>query len=71
MAGKRATMGSKAILESASPRRRNPVTAEERYRMIAQAAYYRAQQRGFVGGDPLADWLSAEVEIDRELRKAD
>lgn len=42
-------------------------SAEERQRMIAEAAYFRAQQRGFAGGDPLADWLAAEAEIDRTL----
>lgn len=35
----------------------------ERRRLIAEAAYYRAQSRGFVGGSPEADWLEAEAEI--------
>jgi ABC-type transporter Mla subunit MlaD len=35
--------------------------------MIEEAAYFRAQQRGFEGGDPVADWLEAESEIDRML----
>jgi hypothetical protein len=29
---------------------------------IAVAAYYRAEQRGFVPGDELADWFQAEAE---------
>ena len=37
----------------------------DRYRMIATAAYYRAEQRGFMGGDPVQDWLAAEAEISR------
>lgn len=45
------------------------ISAEERQRMIAEAAYFRAQQRGFTGGDPLADWLAAEEEIDRRLAR--
>jgi hypothetical protein len=32
--------------------------------MIADAAYFRAEQRGFQGGDPLRDWLQAEAEVD-------
>jgi len=32
--------------------------------MIAEAAYFRAEHRGFRGGDPLEDWLQAEAEID-------
>ncbi len=39
----------------------------ERRRMIEQAAYFRAQQRGFNGGDPVEDWLVAEREIGRLL----
>ncbi len=30
--------------------------------MIAEAAYYRAQQRGFAPGHELEDWLAAEQE---------
>jgi DUF2934 family protein len=47
------------------------VTAELRRRWIAEAAYFRAQQRGFQGGDPLQDWLAAEAEVDRALATAD
>jgi len=37
----------------------------DRYQMIATAAYYRAEHRGFSGGNPVDDWLAAEAEIDR------
>ena len=43
------------------------VTPEQRQRMIAEAAYYRSQQRGFQRGDPQQDWLAAEAEIDQML----
>jgi DUF2934 family protein len=47
----------------------NPVVnPEERHQMIARAAYYRAEQRGFVNGDPLRDWLEAEAEVTMRLR---
>jgi hypothetical protein len=39
----------------------------ERQRMVAEAAYYRALQRGFVAGGELDDWLAAERDIDRQL----
>ena len=45
-----------------------PVSHEERWRMIAEAAYYLAQRRGFVGGDATADWLAAEAEVDGRLK---
>jgi hypothetical protein len=35
--------------------------------MIATAAYYLAEERNFQDGDPVADWLSSEQEIDRLL----
>ena len=43
------------------------ISAAERSRMIAEAAYYRAQNRGFESGDPVGDWLAAECEIDAWL----
>jgi Protein of unknown function (DUF2934) len=39
-------------------------TGTSREDRIAVAAYYRAQRRGFTGGDPVADWLAAEAEVD-------
>ncbi len=44
------------------------ITPEQRYRMICDAAYFRAERRGFVGGNPMEDWLAAEAEIDALLR---
>jgi hypothetical protein len=35
-----------------------------RHRRIEKAAYFRAEARGFIGGDPVQDWLLAEAEID-------
>jgi hypothetical protein len=43
------------------------ISPAERERMIAEAAYFRAQKRDFIDGDPLADWLEAEREIDEML----
>jgi hypothetical protein len=39
--------------------------------MIAEAAYFRAEQRGFAPGDDLADWLAAELDIDALLQQGD
>lgn len=41
---------------------------EQRQRMIAEAAYFMAEHRGFNAGDPVQDWLAAEAEIDTVLR---
>ena len=42
----------------------SPITPEQRYRMICDAAYFRAERRGFIGGNSAEDWVSAEAEID-------
>lgn len=39
--------------------------SERRRRMIAEAAYFRAERRGFEAGCELEDWLAAEAEVDR------
>ena len=41
------------------------ISHDERHRMIAEAAHFRAQKRGSSeGGDHIANWLAAEAEID-------
>ena len=42
------------------------ISAEERYRMIQEAAYFRAEKEGFLC-DPWKCWLVAEAEIDAKL----
>lgn len=38
-------------------------TPEQRYLMIAEAAYYRSERQGFMG-DPVQNWVEAEAEIE-------
>ncbi len=40
------------------------LTPADRHRMTAEAAYYRAERRGFSPGHELDDWLWAEHEVD-------
>ncbi len=37
--------------------------------MIAEAAYYLAQKRGFLGKHALDDWLAAEQQIRQVISK--
>lgn len=46
------------------------IAGEDRYRLIAEAAYYRAEQRGFAPGCELDDWLAAEIEVEALLADA-
>jgi hypothetical protein len=55
-----------AISEADSMPRTRP-SPDERHRMIANAAYYCAQARGFAHGFELDDWLRAEADIDAAL----
>jgi len=42
---------------------------EKRCAMIAEAAYYLAECRGFASGHEQEDWLAAEAEIDDLLMR--
>lgn len=35
-----------------------------REQMIAEAAYFRAEQRSFAPGNEMSDWLLAETDVD-------
>lgn len=65
--GRAAAKGTTAGDECGDAPRRDPVSAEERQRMIATAAYLRAERRGFAPGHETEDWLEAEADIDRRL----
>lgn len=43
------------------------VTSEARRALIAEAAYLRAERRGFIPGHETDDWLAAEAEVDALL----
>ena len=62
----------------AAPRRAKPVQAappaqtaavsdDQRRAMIAEAAFFHAEQRGFAPGGEVEDWLAAEAEVDALL----
>lgn len=46
---------------------RAAVPADDRRAMIAEAAYLRAERRGFDPGHETEDWLAAEQEVDALL----
>jgi len=43
------------------------ISPEERWKMIAVAAYHKAEKRNFAPGNDLHDWTEAEREIDALL----
>ncbi len=53
---------------TSSPRKLDAAIDPERRRaLIAEAAYLRAERRGFVPGHEEEDWLAAEAEVDTAL----
>ncbi len=46
------------------------VTSEERHRMIAEAAFYLAEKRGFAPGHAESDWAQAAQTIDEMIINA-
>ena len=45
------------------PRNEEAPKDDKLRRQIAEAAYYRAEQRGFAPGREMEDWLEAETEV--------
>jgi hypothetical protein len=57
----------KRVAATAEPGYSKFVDPTQRAALIARAAYFRAQNRGFAPGHEQADWLAAEAEVDAEL----
>jgi hypothetical protein len=49
------------------PAKTNSTSSVDVQKWIEVAAYYRAERRGFQGGDPTDDWYQAEREIQSKL----
>lgn len=56
---------------AASPKKSAAPAAkgDKRHAMIAEIAFYYAEQRGFQGDMEMDDWLRAEAEVDARLTK--
>ncbi len=52
------------VTASRLERREIPSFSISREARIAEAAYWRAERRGFTAGQELDDWLAAEKEVD-------
>lgn len=60
-------MPQKSTKSTRTRSKKQPVVAtDQRERMIAEAAYYRAEQRQFAPGNEMQDWLEAEKEINND-----
>lgn len=55
---------SRATLQPDSPSNAIDCPREQ---MIAEAAYFRAERRGFTPGNEMSDWLEAEADVEHLL----
>ena len=64
-AKKRTTTGKAATIKMTTENTTaGEISPDKRHNMIAEEAYLRAEQRGFVGDHEIDDWLQAEAEVD-------
>ena len=63
---RKAVVRKKAAAPGAKPAVQ--ISEDARRGMIAEAAYLRAERRGFMPGNETEDWLAAEAEVDALLR---
>ena len=52
---------------ASSGNRRADMSPEDIYRLIQEAAYYKAKARGFAPGHEVQDWIEAEAEVRMRL----
>lgn len=62
-----AAVKTAAAKKSPAKKKSSSVTVEHRNHMIATAAYYLAERRGFAVGHDVQDWVAAELQIDAQL----
>lgn len=67
---KRAPRKSTAVAVESAVRFPVFVDPERRAELIAEAAYFRAERRGFAPGHETEDWLAAESDVDSRLLHA-
>ena len=56
-----------SLRETPTHHKQNVTNGIDRHEMIATAAYYRAERRGFNNSDEIQDWLEAEAQIDGSI----
>lgn len=52
---------------SLSSNARAELSPDELRKLVSEAAYYRAKQRGFTPGHEMDDWIQAEAEVLRRI----
>ena len=58
---------SRETVSSADSGNGKPLTPEQVYRLIQEAAYFKAKARNFAPGHEVQDWIEAEAEVRRRI----
>jgi len=64
---KPAEAGKAGMKNTISGAARAEMSPDELRKLVSEAAYYRAKQRGFTPGHEMEDWIQAEAEVLRRI----
>lgn len=64
---KPAEAGKAGMKSTISGNARVELSPDELRKLVSEAAYYRAKQRGFTPGHEMEDWVQAEAEVLRRI----
>ncbi len=69
---KKAAVKKAAVKKKAAPKKaasKKTLSYQQRYQMIAEAAYHISEKQGFKPGIEMDNWLAAEKQIDSLIKK--
>ena len=66
---KKAVTKKKTAVKKKAAAKKSVITKEQRYKMIAEAAYHLSEKQGFEPGREMDNWLIAEKQIEAFIKK--
>ena len=66
---KKAVTKKKTAVKKKAAANKSVITKEQRYKMIAEAAYHLSEKQGFEPGREMENWLIAEQQIEAFIKK--
>ena len=66
---KKAVTKKKTAVKKKAAAKKSVITKEQRYKMIAEAAYHLSEKQGFEPGREMDNWLIAEQQIEAFIKK--
>ena len=66
---KKTVSKKKTVVKKKAAANKSVITKEQRYNMIAEAAYHLSEKQGFEPGREMDNWLIAEQQIEAFIKK--